>query len=179
MFMLFTLEDRVRVHPRDFRKKVPQAVTDEINKKYANKIKHKVGLCIRVWDILEVGEGVVHACQDGSYMSKVKFRMIVFRPFMSEVLVGKVGTATAQGMRSEYKGEGVCDPEKSQWVWRYLDDDSPPDAPEYTDMPLEKDEPVRFRVEAEEFRDVGPIGVGIKEAQGVTLEVGDAAYSIT
>ncbi|KAJ3030938.1 DNA-directed RNA polymerase III subunit rpc25, partial [Rhizophlyctis rosea] len=90
MFILSILKDNVRVHPKDFRKPRPSALTDELNKKYANKVLHNVGLCIRVFDIIEASDGVVHACQDGSYQSKVTFRMIVFRPFGGEILIGKI-----------------------------------------------------------------------------------------
>lgn len=36
-----------------------QAITNELNKKYANRILHEVGLCVCVFDLAEVGEGKV------------------------------------------------------------------------------------------------------------------------
>ncbi|ORY47908.1 hypothetical protein BCR33DRAFT_81292 [Rhizoclosmatium globosum] len=99
MFQLLTLEDTVRVLPADQRKPLPVAVTDELNKKYANKIKPKSGLCIRVLDILTIGDGIVHACLDGSGMFKTSFRLIVFRPFVGQILTGKVVHMSPEGLR--------------------------------------------------------------------------------
>ncbi|KAI8850153.1 RNA polymerase Rpb7 [Chytridium lagenaria] len=99
MFTLIKLEDRVRVHPRDLGKMRVQAVTDELNIKYSNKVKHEVGLCICVYDVLSISDGVVHPVQDGAYMVTVKFRMIVFRPFVDEVIVGKVANSSAAGIK--------------------------------------------------------------------------------
>jgi hypothetical protein len=36
-----------------------QALIAEINKKYANRVLHDVGLCICVFDLVEAGEGKV------------------------------------------------------------------------------------------------------------------------
>ena len=90
MFVLSELEDNVRVKPTDFSKIPSLAITDELNKKYANRIIHDLGLGIRVFDISSISDPIVLACQDGSYQTKVVFRLVVFRPFKGEILVGKV-----------------------------------------------------------------------------------------
>ena len=36
-----------------------QAIINELNKKYANRVLHEVGLCMCVFDLSEVGEGKV------------------------------------------------------------------------------------------------------------------------
>jgi DNA-directed RNA polymerase III subunit RPC8 len=59
MFNLAILKDTVAVHPSDFGGPQEQAIIAELNKKYANRILHDVGLCICVFDITEAGEGKV------------------------------------------------------------------------------------------------------------------------
>jgi len=59
MFILTKLSDSVRVQPADFRKARVDAIADELNKKYANKVVHQVGLCICLFDVLEMGDPAV------------------------------------------------------------------------------------------------------------------------
>ncbi|KAI9197086.1 RNA polymerase III subunit Rpc25-domain-containing protein [Polychytrium aggregatum] len=160
MFVLSILKDNIRIHPKDLRKPRAEAITDEINKKYSNKVLHNVGLCIRLFDLLEVGDGVVFACQDGAYTSAVKFRMIVFRPFIGEIIDGKVANSSPEGIKVslEFFDDIIVPPfllpetshfdkAEGHWVWNY----------EGNEMPIEKDEPIRIRVEREIFVDAGPV----------------------
>lgn len=55
----FGSQDTVAVHPSQFGLPPQQAVTNELNKKYANRVLHDVGVCICVFDLSEVGEGKV------------------------------------------------------------------------------------------------------------------------
>ncbi|KAL2918838.1 DNA-directed RNA polymerase III complex subunit Rpc25 [Polyrhizophydium stewartii] len=96
MFVLSVLNDIVRVPPKDFSKPENEAIIDELNRKYANKVLHNVGLCISVYDLLEANDPVVHACQDGSYQVRVTFRLVVFRPFKDEILEGRVKDCSAK-----------------------------------------------------------------------------------
>ena len=59
MFVLATLRDSVRVQPASFRKARAEAIADELNKKYANKVVHQVGLCISLFDVTSVGDPMV------------------------------------------------------------------------------------------------------------------------
>ncbi|KAJ3028981.1 UNVERIFIED_CONTAM: DNA-directed RNA polymerase III subunit RPC8 [Siphonaria sp. JEL0065] len=165
MFSVITLEDTVRVLPTDQRKGLPTAVTDELNKKYSNRIKPKVGLCIRVLDIIEIGDGIVHACLDGSGMHRTKFRLIIFKPFVGEILTGKVVNQSPEGLRvsleffddiliPEYmlKPNSNYNKTQGQWIWQYQDDESG----DIQNMEIERDEMIRFRVEAQHFNDVRP-----------------------
>lgn len=47
------------MHPTNFGAPVDDALIAEINKKYANRVLHDVGLCICVFDLSEAGEGKV------------------------------------------------------------------------------------------------------------------------
>ncbi|KAI9102688.1 hypothetical protein DFS34DRAFT_565204, partial [Phlyctochytrium arcticum] len=112
MFVLSLIKDNVRTAPAEFGRPRGEALTNELNRKYANKILHDVGFCIRVWDIIEATDEVVHMVQDGSSQTKVTFRMVVFRPFKGEILTGKVlsnhATEGLKGMCSPYLVTMCC-----------------------------------------------------------------------
>jgi DNA-directed RNA polymerase III subunit RPC8 len=59
MFILSVLKDKIPIHPSQFGLPPEQALINELNKKYANRVLHDVGLCICVFDVAEVGEGKV------------------------------------------------------------------------------------------------------------------------
>lgn len=104
------------IHPSHFGAPVDEALISEINKKYANRILHDVGLCICVFDLVQAGEGKVRygdgflwykgACfilnlWNNSYRDVVVFRLVVFRPFTSEVIIAKVKSSDEEGIRCE------------------------------------------------------------------------------
>ncbi|KAI8928449.1 RNA polymerase III subunit Rpc25-domain-containing protein [Entophlyctis helioformis] len=161
MFILSVLKDIVRVPPKDFVKDQQEAIVDELNQKYANKVLHNVGLCISVYDLLETSDPIVHACQDGAYQSRVKFRMVVFRPFKGEILEGRIKDCSPKtGVRvtmnffddiiippSFLMPDSEYDSQEGVWVWKY----------DGNDLFMDREEPIRFRVENEAFVDVGPV----------------------
>ncbi len=59
MFVLSIIKDTIPVHPSHFGTPPEQALIAELNKKYANRVLHDVGLCICVFDLAEVGEGKI------------------------------------------------------------------------------------------------------------------------
>ncbi|KAJ3275733.1 DNA-directed RNA polymerase III subunit rpc25 [Terramyces sp. JEL0728] len=159
MFVLETIEDLVRVQPASFKYSQIKALEDELNRKYSNKVLHNVGLCLRVYDIDSATDPIIHACQDGSY--QFVFRMVVFRPFKGQVLLGLVKDCDAvKGVRvslkffddiyipPQYLMDGtVFNREEGAWVWKYDDNEYFMDPGNW----------IRFRVEQAEFIDVGPM----------------------
>jgi DNA-directed RNA polymerase subunit E'/Rpb7 len=53
------IADLVQIHPEDFNKEASQAIEDNINAKYANKVIQKIGLCICLYDLLSASEGLI------------------------------------------------------------------------------------------------------------------------
>ncbi|KAJ3308854.1 DNA-directed RNA polymerase III subunit RPC8 [Blyttiomyces sp. JEL0837] len=91
--------------------------------------------------------------------------MIVFRPFIGEILVGKVANSSKEGLKISLdffddiivpqqflKPGTVYDKDLGLWVWKYTDEDTGETQP----FEMDKDEPIRFRVEQETFQDVPP-----------------------
>ena len=55
------------------------------------------GLMVDLWDILGIDKSYVYH-GDGSHHTKVKIRYITFRPFMNEVLEGKITKMSKMGI---------------------------------------------------------------------------------
>jgi len=166
MFILSELRSLVRLLPRGFDKSLEEQLSDELNKKLANKVLLNVGLCLSLYDILEVGESFIFP-GDGSSHTRVKFRMLVFRPDLEEVLEGKIKSCSKEGVQvsldffddilipaESLQHPSRYDETESVWIWEYpLEDD------EHHDLFMDAGEQVRFRVVSEAFVDVGPASV--------------------
>ncbi|KAK9366323.1 RNA polymerase III subunit Rpc25-domain-containing protein [Lipomyces kononenkoae] len=159
MFVLSKFSDLVRIEPSKFSQSTEEAVEDEINAKYANKVVQDVGLCLCLFDILEVGDGLIRHGDGGAYINTV-FRLIVFRPFVGEVLVGWISSCSEEGIRvrmdffddifipKEYLFEGcIFVPSEQAWIWRTEHD-----------LYLDTNEKIRFKIEQETFTDQSPQG---------------------
>ncbi|QRV88735.1 DNA-directed RNA polymerase III subunit C25 [Ceratobasidium sp. AG-Ba] len=175
MFVTATLKDNVAVTPSQFSAPPQEAITNELNKKYANRVLLDVGLCICVFDLIWVGEGLVKY-GDGCYWYKVTFRMVVFRPSRSQVIFGKIKSSTEESIRvtlgffddiyipQEYLPiASVFDLNEQAFFWIPVDAESPIPTPSQlldTDVSnrryLDRGDIIRLRVERDEFYDNEP-----------------------
>ena len=89
MFILTKMKSVVRLDPNTFERELPDALSEALTEKLANKVLKDVGLVIALWDILSIGDSFLFP-GDGASHTRVEFRILVFRPFMEEVLTGKV-----------------------------------------------------------------------------------------
>ena len=137
MFVLMTVADTICIPPHMFVQPTLTSVDAEIEAKYPNRVLMDAGLVVcRYGDALEVGDGVLVA-GDGAAHHEVVFRLIVFRPFVDEVLVGTVAESTEEGVRVSLgffedvwiPGPRMQKPshyekESGHWVWtpNYSDD---------------------------------------------------------
>ncbi|KAI9858532.1 MAG: DNA-directed RNA polymerase III subunit rpc25 [Vezdaea acicularis] len=159
MFILTKFSDLVEITPEDFQKPSFEAIEDNLNAKYANKVIQKVGLCICVYDILTASEGYIgHGT--GIANVNVEFRLVVFRPFKGEVLVGKISSSTEHGIkiRLDFFDEIFVpghllfentrfSAQEAVWIWQN----------EGVQLFFDKNETVRFRVENELWHDQVPL----------------------
>ncbi|EST05195.1 RNA polymerase III, subunit Rpc25 [Kalmanozyma brasiliensis GHG001] len=194
MFVLADIEDTIPLHPSTFSLPALTAISDQINVKYANRILPDVGLCISLFDVLSCSEGKVRF-GDGCLYHRVTFRLIIFRPFTQEVLVGKISSSDASGIRitmgffedifvPEHLIPRPCafDHREQAWFWLYeaRSEEVAADpllSSQEERMYLDAGERVRFTVEGDAFWDAEP---GPPPAQGegaVTKE--KPHYSIT
>lgn len=98
MFVLSKFTDIVKLSPDTFSIATATALTSTINAKFSNKVVQDVGLCICLYDILHSSDGIVQAGDGCAYVT-VEFRLVVFRPFMGEVLTGKIANCTETGIK--------------------------------------------------------------------------------
>ena len=88
MFVVATLDDTVSIAPHLFNEQLSLIVAEELDRKLANTIFQELGLCICLYDILSMGDCILLP-SDAHFHIKVKFRYVVFRPSIDEILVGK------------------------------------------------------------------------------------------
>lgn len=98
MFILSSFSDVVKLSPDTFSIPTETALTSAINAKFSNKVVQDLGLCICLFDIIHSSDGVVKA-GDGCAYVNVEFRLVVFRPFIGEVLTGKIANCSEAGLR--------------------------------------------------------------------------------
>ncbi|KAI3632532.1 hypothetical protein MIR68_009638 [Amoeboaphelidium protococcarum] len=166
MFALAKIEDTIRIQPQDLGKPHLEALRDEVDVKYANKVLINVGLCICLHDILEIGDPEV---DDGCVCVNITFRLIVLRPCVGEVLEGKIRSSTAEGIhvtlgffhdifvpKHLLMDGSVFDVQEQVWKWPTEgddvdDDDEQADGEQF--LYFDQGEIVRFRVNALNFKE--------------------------
>ncbi|CAA21883.1 DNA-directed RNA polymerase III subunit rpc8 [Schizosaccharomyces pombe] len=164
MFLLSRFSDIISIHPSNFWKPTKEALAEEIHKKYANKVIQNIGLAICVYDFLKIGEGIIKYGDGSSYMNVV-FRLIIFRPFRGEVMLGKIKSCSEEGIRVTISffddifipkdmlfDPCVFRPDERAWVWKIEGEDGS----EGTELYFDIDEEIRFQIESEDFVDISP-----------------------
>ncbi|OQR66536.1 DNA-directed RNA polymerase III subunit RPC8-like [Tropilaelaps mercedesae] len=177
MFVVSELCNVVRVEAHRLkRSSIYDALRQALNNKFVNKVLLNCGLFIKVLDFLpESASTDFHILPgDGAVHKKVYFRAIVFRPFLNEVLEGRVRSLSpegvkisleffddimVQGMRMQHPSR--WDPTKGGcWIWDYGADDG-----DSHELCLEVGDRVRFRIVDEKFTDCSPVGPLVESTQ--------------
>jgi DNA-directed RNA polymerase III subunit RPC8 len=89
MFILSTLEDDVRVQPEDLHKPPIEAVTEVLKSTFVGKVVYDLGLVVTIYEVSSLEGGFVYP-NDGCAFFKATFQAVVLRPFVGEVIVGKL-----------------------------------------------------------------------------------------
>jgi len=155
MFILVKLQDTIPVSPKYFNGNELQAIKLEIRVKYSNKVIKDVGLCCVLYDIVSIGDAFV-ASGDGSAHFIVDFRMVVFKPFVGEVLEGTVKAVKPSGVQmtmrffdniyvlaTEMQIPSTFNEEHQSWVWNF----------QGHSLHLRTEARVRFRVTSVQFEE--------------------------
>ncbi|KAJ3660308.1 hypothetical protein Zmor_004763 [Zophobas morio] len=165
MFILAEMKNVTRIPPELFNLKLNDAIAGELNKKLANKIVLNVGLCIALYDITSLQESYIFP-GDGASHTRVSFRYIVFRPFIEEILIGKIRSCSQEGVHvslgffddilippSALQHPSTFNETEQAWVWEYDTGDG-----NKHDLFMDAGETIRFRVTAEFFNETCPTG---------------------
>ncbi|XP_046383702.1 DNA-directed RNA polymerase III subunit RPC8 [Ischnura elegans] len=167
MFVLSEMKHVVRIPPHKFHMNLNDAIYEELNKKLANKVVLGVGLVVALRDLKKLEDSYVFP-GDGASHTKVNFRCVVFRPFMEEILVGKIRSSSREGvmvtlgffedilippLSLQYPSR--FDEVEQVWVWEYQPDGEQDDSEKHN-LFMDPGESIRFRVTSEAFADTTP-----------------------
>lgn len=96
MFYAIEAEDYVRIAPENFGIPIKEAIIKELEKAYENFVDEEIGNVIRVLDVKDVGEGIIIP-EDGAVYYNARFKLLVFKPVLSEIVFGKISQITSFG----------------------------------------------------------------------------------
>ncbi|WWC86796.1 uncharacterized protein L201_001675 [Kwoniella dendrophila CBS 6074] len=184
MFVLVGVRDTVPIAPKTFDISPAITIQDALNKKYANKLVPDKGLALSVFDILTAEDGKV-TWGNGQMYYKVSFRLMLFAPFVGEVIVGKVVSTTKSYVRvslgffqdiyivpSLLPPNSSYDPSQKKFFWVSPDDEGTLLTPEQLAnsivadrLYIDEGEPIRFRVDSVDWQDVRPTPQSMLAAQ--------------
>ncbi|KAK1297353.1 hypothetical protein QJS10_CPB15g01928 [Acorus calamus] len=98
MFFLSRIEYKLPIPPRLLSRPLADAVKEELDRIFLDKIIPDLGLCVTVYDIRSIDGGFIPQ-GDGVVIYEVVFRLVMFRPFIGEVIVGKIESSNANSLR--------------------------------------------------------------------------------
>jgi len=96
MFYAVDIEDYVRVVPELFGLPLKEAVAKQLGETYKDYIDRDLGIVVSVLDVKNVFEGIIIP-GDGAAYYKSSFQLLVFRPELQELVLGKVSEITNFG----------------------------------------------------------------------------------
>ena len=104
---------------------------EQIEIKYANRVLIHVGLCVSFYDFISIGDPYLYP-SEGSAIQIVRFRMIVFKPFVGEIITGKLVSSNREGLKISVEffedilipsallqAPCVYNPVDGLWTWKY------------------------------------------------------------
>ncbi|KAL1129287.1 hypothetical protein AAG570_013816 [Ranatra chinensis] len=185
MFVLAEFKDVIRTPPSDFNVSLKTSITQYLNNALANKVVTNVGLCIALFDIECMDDSYIFP-GDGAAHTKVEFRFVVFRPFIEELIVGKIKNCSKEGVHvtlgffddifipaANLQHPSRFDETEQVWVWEFDNNG------DKHDLFMDQGEQIKFRVAAETFVETSPIASpeGAEKTQEMTSP--EVPYSIT
>lgn len=97
MFYELELKDHIRLSPSKFNEDLEKALKERLNEKYENQIDKDYGIIIAVKGVLEIGEGIIVPGDGGAYYD-IKFKLLVSKPEIQEIVHGIVTDITDFGV---------------------------------------------------------------------------------
>ena len=96
MFYLTEIEDHIRVEPKLFGLPTEESVNKQLHETYAGHFNKEVGKVVSIIEVLEVGEGVIIP-GDGAAYYKSRFKLLVWKPELHELVFGIISEITNFG----------------------------------------------------------------------------------
>ncbi|XP_056160035.1 uncharacterized protein LOC115677520 isoform X3 [Syzygium oleosum] len=138
MFYLSLIEHTLRLPPHLLSLSQDKAVRHELENLFLDKVIANLGLCISLYDIRRIDGGFIFP-GDGAPTYTVECRLIVFRPFIGEIIDAKLKEFDKDGLRLSmgffddiyipfhllpYPSRFEPDSENGnrfRWIWEYRD----------------------------------------------------------
>ncbi|KAJ0111930.1 hypothetical protein Patl1_03240 [Pistacia atlantica] len=115
MFYLSKIEHTLRLPPHLLSRPLDEAIKLELENIFLDKVVANLGLCISVYDIFKIEGGFIFPGEGAStytvrsedaletmwksFFVVVEFRLVVFRPFVGEIIAAKLKESDANGLR--------------------------------------------------------------------------------
>jgi DNA-directed RNA polymerase subunit E' len=96
MFYIVEVEDYVRVEPKLFGLETSDAVAKQLQEIYQSYHDKEIGEVIGIISVLEVGDGVIIPGDGAAYYNS-KFKLLVWKPELQELIFGLVEEITNFG----------------------------------------------------------------------------------
>jgi len=96
MFYITEVEDYVRVEPKLFGLPTLEAVEQQLEETYADHYDKELGRSVAVVEVIEIGEGVLIPGDGAAYYNS-KFKLLVWKPELQELVYGEISEITNFG----------------------------------------------------------------------------------
>ncbi|XP_073302736.1 uncharacterized protein [Primulina huaijiensis] len=170
MFLLSEVEHTLRLPPHLLSRPLNEAIKGELDSLFSDKVIQSLGLCVSVYDIRSIDGGFISP-GDGASTYTVRFRLVMFQPFVGEVISARLKESNKDGLRLSLgffediyvpvpllpsPNHSEPDPEQKdgiRWIWEY----------EGENYPIDGTDEIRFRVHKISFPPV-PLDLAKKES---------------
>ncbi|XP_021616444.1 DNA-directed RNA polymerase III subunit RPC8 isoform X4 [Manihot esculenta] len=149
MFYLSLIEHTLRLPPSLLSLPLQDAIKQELENTFLDKVIANLGLCISVYDIRKLEGGFIFP-GDGASTYVVEFRMVVFRPFVGEIIAAKLKESNKDGLRSHrLPNPSIYERDPGNryqvvWSWEYDSEDN-------NKFIIDGLDEIKFRVENVEY----------------------------
>ncbi len=96
MFYILDVEDHVRVEPKHFGLPTREAIEEQLKQDYVDHVRKDFGFIISVLSVDSVEKGVIIP-GDGSAFYKTRFKILVWKPELHELIYGTLSEITNFG----------------------------------------------------------------------------------
>jgi DNA-directed RNA polymerase subunit E' len=96
MFYISEVDDYIRVEPKLFGLSTLEAVEKQLKETYSDYYVKELGKVVAIIEVLEVGEGVIIPGDGAAYYNS-KFKLLVWKPELHELVYGEIAEITNFG----------------------------------------------------------------------------------
>ncbi|MFA5175968.1 MAG: DNA-directed RNA polymerase [Candidatus Nanoarchaeia archaeon] len=96
MFYEIEVKSHIRIPPRELEENIKESILKNLKSTFEQFISQDLGIVVDVSEVLDVGEGVIIP-GDGAAYYETRFKIIVLKPEMQEIVIGKISEIAGFG----------------------------------------------------------------------------------